>query len=87
VLLRVLLPLPPADVTTPAPSYGLDGLYGVLGLLLGVNALNERTALSQVLAQRQQRQQQQQQQQRRQQQQQQQQQGAAQAPADEAGRQ
>jgi hypothetical protein len=31
---------------------GLDGLYTVLGLLLGVNAFNERTALMKVLEQR-----------------------------------
>uniref|UniRef100_A0A383V571 Uncharacterized protein n=1 Tax=Tetradesmus obliquus TaxID=3088 RepID=A0A383V571_TETOB len=37
------------DVTTADPKFALDGLYAALGLLLGVNALNERRALSQVL--------------------------------------
>jgi hypothetical protein len=41
-----------ADLTTTQPSLGLDGLYTVLGLLLGVNAFNERTALLKVLEQR-----------------------------------
>lgn len=41
-----------ADLTTPQPSLGLDGLYTVLGLLLGVNAYNERIALVKVLEQR-----------------------------------
>ncbi|GBF99583.1 hypothetical protein Rsub_12208 [Raphidocelis subcapitata] len=34
------------DLTTAQPSVGLDALYGVLGLVLGVNAWNERTALA-----------------------------------------
>jgi hypothetical protein len=49
-----------ADVTTADPKYALDGLYAVLGLLLGVNALNERRALTQVLQDKQQQLQQQQ---------------------------
>ncbi len=36
----------PTDLTTAQPSVGLDALYGVLGLVLGVNAWNERTALA-----------------------------------------
>jgi membrane protease subunit (stomatin/prohibitin family) len=48
-----------ADLATASPSLPLDGLYGVLGLLLGVNAANERSALTQVLQQRQEPQQQQ----------------------------
>lgn len=48
------LPLLVADLSTPDPRYGLDGLYTVLGLLLGINAYNERSALMQVLQQRQQ---------------------------------
>lgn len=34
------------DLTTAAPSLGLDALYGVLGLVLGVNAWNERQVLA-----------------------------------------
>lgn len=41
-----------ADLSTADPSLGLDGLYTVLGLLLGVNAFNERTALMKLLEQR-----------------------------------
>jgi hypothetical protein len=52
-----------ADMTTPDPKYALDGLYTVLGLLLGVNAFNERRALTQVLQEKQQQLQQLQQQQ------------------------
>jgi hypothetical protein len=37
---------------TADPSLGLDGLYTVLGLLLGVNAYNERSTLMRVLQQR-----------------------------------
>ncbi|KAF8069604.1 hypothetical protein HT031_001721 [Scenedesmus sp. PABB004] len=33
------------DLLTPAPRLALDALYGALGLLLGANAVNERTAL------------------------------------------
>lgn len=39
-------------MSTADPSLGLDGLYTVLGLLLGINAYNERTALMKVLQQR-----------------------------------
>lgn len=46
------LVVPAADMLTADPSLGLDGLYTVLGLLLGVNAYNERTALTRVLQQR-----------------------------------
>jgi hypothetical protein len=42
------------DLTTADPKYALDGLYAVLGLLLGVNTLNERRALAQVLQDKQQ---------------------------------
>lgn len=42
-----------ADFSTPDPQLGLDGLYVVLGLLLGVNAYNERAALLRVLKERQ----------------------------------
>jgi hypothetical protein len=41
-----------ADLSTADPSLGLDSLYTVLGLLLGVNASNERTALMKLLEQR-----------------------------------
>lgn len=41
-----------ADMSTADPSLGLDGLYTVLGLLLGVNAYNERSTLLKVLEQR-----------------------------------
>ncbi|WIA09961.1 hypothetical protein OEZ85_010173 [Tetradesmus obliquus] len=41
------------DVATADPKFALDGLYAALGLLLGVNALNERRALNQVLADKQ----------------------------------
>jgi hypothetical protein len=41
-----------ADMSTVDPSLGLDGLYTVLGLLLGVNAYNERNTLLKVLEQR-----------------------------------
>jgi len=34
------------DVFSQEPSLALDGLYGVLGLLLGVNAWNEKAALT-----------------------------------------
>jgi len=43
-----------ADMSTSDPSLGLDGLYTVLGLLLGVNAYNERSALMKILEHRQQ---------------------------------
>jgi hypothetical protein len=36
----------PPDLTTADPSYGLDALYGVLGLILGFNAVSERRALA-----------------------------------------
>jgi hypothetical protein len=39
-------------MSTVDPSLGLDGLYTVLGLLLGVNAYNERNTLLKVLEQR-----------------------------------
>jgi hypothetical protein len=58
-----LLPLLSADLTSADPKYALDGLYAVLGLLLGVNTLNERRALAQVLQDKQQQVQQLQQQQ------------------------
>jgi hypothetical protein len=48
-LAYVLLLLLFADVTTPDPKYAMDGMYAVLGLLLGLNAINERRALAQVL--------------------------------------
>lgn len=34
-----------ADLSTSDPQYALDGLYGVLGLLLGINAYIEKKAL------------------------------------------
>ena len=34
------------DLATGSPSLGLDALYGVLGLVLGFNAWNERQLLA-----------------------------------------
>lgn len=43
-----------ADISTSDPKLGLDGLYTVLGLLLSVNAYNERSAFMKILEHRQQ---------------------------------
>jgi hypothetical protein len=40
------------DLLSQEPSLALDGLYGVLGLLLGINAWNEKSALATVLEDR-----------------------------------
>eukprot|EP00775_Hariotina_reticulata_P012765 gene12765-12894_t len=41
------------DVSGAAPNYGLDGLYGALALLLGVNSFHERKALVAVISSKQ----------------------------------
>lgn len=40
-----------ADLCTAQPKLALDGLYGVLAGLLGVNAFNERRVLLELLQQ------------------------------------
>lgn len=42
-----------ADLSGAAPKYALDGLYGALALLLGINSYNERKALVAVISRKQ----------------------------------